>query len=50
MPYTLTRGANHTVAITATLAPEAVSRERQHIVRAMRRTARVPGFRPGKAP
>ena len=50
MPYTLTRGANHTVAITATLDPEAVSRERQHIVRAMRRTARVPGFRPGKAP
>jgi trigger factor len=50
MPYTLTRGANHTVAITANLEPDAVNRERQSIVRTIRRTARVPGFRPGKAP
>jgi len=50
MPYTLTRGANHTVAITASLEPDAVSRERDGIIRTIRRSARVPGFRPGKAP
>jgi len=50
MPYTVTRGANHTVAITANLEPEAVNREREIIVRNIRRSARVPGFRPGKAP
>jgi trigger factor len=50
MPYTLTRGANHTVAINANLEPDAVNRERENIIRTIRRTARVPGFRPGKAP
>jgi trigger factor len=38
------------VAITANLEPEAVSRERQHILSKIRRSASVPGFRPGKAP
>jgi len=50
MPYSVTRAANHTVAITASLEPEAVSREREHILRKIRRAANVPGFRPGKAP
>lgn len=50
MPYSLTRAANHTVAITANLEPEAVDRERKNILRKIRRSARVPGFRPGKAP
>ncbi len=50
MPYSVTRAANHTVAITANLEPEAVSREREHILRKIRRSASVPGFRPGKAP
>jgi trigger factor len=50
MPYSVTRAANHTVAITANLEPEAVNREREHILRKIRRSASVPGFRPGKAP
>ena len=50
MPYSLTRAANHTVAITANLEPEAVDRERKNILRKIRSSARVPGFRPGKAP
>ena len=50
MPYSLTRAANHTVAITANLEPEAVDRERKNILRKIRRSANVPGFRPGKAP
>ncbi len=50
MPYSVTRGANHTVAITANLEPEAVERERENILRKIRRSAAVPGFRPGKAP
>jgi trigger factor len=50
MPYTIQRAANHTVAITANLEPEAVDRERKAIVGNIRRSARVPGFRPGKAP
>jgi trigger factor len=50
MSYTVTRGANHTVAITANLESDAVSRERDSIVRAIRNRARIPGFRPGKAP
>jgi len=50
MPYTVTRAANHTVAITANLEPEAVDRERKNILRKIRRSASVPGFRPGKAP
>jgi len=50
MPYTLTRRANHTIEISAHLEPEAVTRERNGIIRAFRGKARVPGFRPGKAP
>lgn len=50
MPYTVTRAANHTVAITANLEPDAVDRERKNILRKIRRSASVPGFRPGKAP
>ncbi len=50
MPYTLTRRANHTIEISAHLEPEAVTRERDGIVRTFRGKARVPGFRPGKAP
>jgi trigger factor len=50
MPYSVTRAANHTVAITANLEPEAVTREREEILRKIRRSASVPGFRPGKAP
>jgi trigger factor len=50
MPYTLTRRANHTIEISAHLEPDAVTREREGIVRSFRGKARVPGFRPGKAP
>jgi trigger factor len=50
MPYTLTRRANHTVEISAHLDSAAVDRERDNIVRKFRGKARVPGFRPGKAP
>jgi trigger factor len=50
MPYTLTRKANHTIEISADLQPDAVEQERAGIVRTIRSKARVPGFRPGKAP
>jgi len=50
MSHQLTHRANHTVEVTAELDDEAVSRERQDIVRSYRRRARIPGFRPGKAP
>jgi trigger factor len=50
MPYTLTHRANHTVEISAHLEAAAVDRERDGIVRSFRSKARVPGFRPGKAP
>jgi trigger factor len=50
MPYTLTHRANHTVEISAHLEPSVVDRERESIVRGLRGKARVPGFRPGKAP
>jgi trigger factor len=50
MPYTLTRKANHTVEISAELDSEAVQKERNTIVGSFRSKARVPGFRPGKAP
>ncbi len=50
MPYTVTRGANHTVAITANLEPDAVKRERENILKKICRSANVPGFRPGRAP
>ena len=50
MPYTLTRGAKHTIEISAHLESEAVDQERSTIVRTISRKAQVPGFRPGKAP
>jgi trigger factor len=50
MPYTLTHRANHTVEISAHLESTIVDRERESIVRGFRGKARVPGFRPGKAP
>jgi len=50
MPYTLTRRANHTIEIAAHLETDAVTRERDGIVRHFRGKAQVPGFRPGKAP
>lgn len=50
MPYTLTHGANHTVEVSARLEPSVVDQERDGIIRSIRTKARVPGFRPGKAP
>jgi trigger factor len=50
MPYTLTHRANHTVEVSAHLESSVVDRERDGIVRGIRGKARVPGFRPGKAP
>lgn len=50
MPYTLTHRANHTVEISAHLDSADVDRERDGIVRHFRNTARLPGFRTGKAP
>ena len=50
MPYTLTRRANHTIEISASLEPNEVASERNGIVRTFRGKAQVPGFRPGKAP
>jgi trigger factor len=50
MAYTLTHRANHTIEISAHLESADVDRERDQIVRSIRGKARVPGFRPGKAP
>ncbi|MFV2071072.1 MAG: trigger factor [Thermoanaerobaculales bacterium] len=50
MPHTVNRGANHTVEVNAHFDAEVVDRERKQIVRSIRNKARVPGFRPGKAP
>jgi len=50
MPYTLSRRPNYAVEISGRLEPDAVHEERAGILRSMRGTARVPGFRPGKAP
>lgn len=50
MPYNLTRGANHAIEVAAHLDAEAVDRERNTIIRTLRGKARIPGFRPGKAP
>jgi len=50
MPYTLTHRANHTVEIAAHLESAVVDRERDDIIRSFRGKARIPGFRPGKAP
>lgn len=50
MPHQITRHPDHTVEITAGLDTAAVDQEREVIARKMRSQARVPGFRPGKAP
>jgi len=50
MPYTLTHRANHTVEVSAHFESSVVERERDGIIRGIRGKARVPGFRPGKAP
>lgn len=50
MPYKITHRSNHTVEVEAELDAESVARERSTIVQAIRSRARVPGFRPGKAP
>ncbi len=50
MTYTLNRRANHTVEISAHLDSAVVESEREGIIRNIRRNARIPGFRPGKAP
>ena len=50
MPYTLNRRPDHTVEVEARLDAEVVESERQKILKAYRSKARIPGFRPGKAP
>lgn len=50
MPHQVTRHPDHTVEITAGLDKVAVDQEREVISRRLRSKARVPGFRPGKAP
>ncbi|NOZ96109.1 MAG: trigger factor [Acidobacteria bacterium] len=50
MPYTLNRRPDHTVEIEATLDTETVEASRKRILETFRRKARIPGFRPGKAP
>lgn len=50
MPYALTRLPNHTVEIAAHLEPDAVAGEKRTVLRRFMRQARVPGFRPGRAP
>ncbi len=50
MPHQITRHPDYTVEITADLDKPAVDQEREVIARRLRAQARVPGFRPGKAP
>lgn len=50
MAHEVTRNADHTVEIAATVAAETVSSERNGIVSEYRRRAQIPGFRPGRAP
>jgi len=50
MTYKLTEHANHKVEIAGNLGSEIVDRERQNIVRTIKRRARIAGFRDGKAP
>jgi trigger factor len=50
MSYTLSRLANNTVEVTAEYDAEAVAKERAQIIKGFSRQARIPGFRPGKAP
>ncbi|MCD4750984.1 MAG: trigger factor [Thermoanaerobaculales bacterium] len=50
MPYKITKHPNHSVEIDANLESSVVDEERQKVARTFRNRARVPGFRPGKAP
>jgi trigger factor len=50
MPHKLTRNANHVVEVKAHLERSVVDSERRNVIRKLTRTARVPGFRPGRAP
>ena len=50
MSYTLNRRPDHTVEVDATLDAETVESSRRRILQTYRRRARIPGFRPGKAP
>lgn len=50
MTHQITRHPDHSLEITADLDKTAVNQEREVIARKMRSQARVPGFRPGKAP
>ncbi len=50
MPYKLDRRPDHTVEVEAHLDREVVETERTKILKAYRGKARIPGFRPGKAP
>ena len=50
MSYQLKRRPDHTVEVNAAFEAEAVEAERGRILADFRRKARIPGFRPGKAP
>jgi len=50
MSYTLSRLANNSVEVTAEVDADVVASERSEIVKGFSRQARIPGFRPGKAP
>lgn len=50
MPHQITKHPDHTVEIKAELDQGVVDQERQVIAQRLRSQARVPGFRPGKAP
>jgi trigger factor len=50
MTYKLTEHANYKLEVAGSLQTEIVDRERQTIVRSIRRRAKLPGFRDGKAP
>ncbi len=50
MSYQLQQRPDHTVEISASFDVEEVESERRRILMEYRRKARIPGFRPGKAP
>lgn len=50
MSYTLSRLANNTIEVSGEFDADAVASERSQIVKGFSRQARIPGFRPGKAP
>ena len=50
MTHQITKHPDHSLEITADLDKTAVDQEREVITRRLRSQARVPGFRPGKAP